>query len=122
MAEEVLQALIRDRNRQRDLKRWASPDWFGDVGQALLAITQGRPTRARSATGTPFSTVESWVTVREAAAEAGVSTRRVTALARRGDVVAKRIGSRLWLVDLESVRSRCGRGRRPDGRDGDDGG
>ena len=47
----------------------------------------------------------SWLGVMDAAARTGLSERQIRRMASSGRVIAKRIGKRSWLVDIESLEN-----------------
>lgn len=68
-----------------------------DLAPAAVASVIGRaPVRMRAT---------NWVGVMEAATRTGRSERHVRRLASSGRVIAKRIGNRSWLVDIESLEN-----------------
>ena len=56
------------------------------------------------------------MTTAEAATELGLALRTVQDRIERGDVLARRIGARLWLLDADAVERLRALGRKPMGR------
>jgi hypothetical protein len=100
---------MRDQERQMrengaGVQLWALPVYRAlqeasgaDLAPAAVASVIGRaPARMRAT---------NWLGVMEAAARTGRSERQVRRLASSGRVIAKRIGHRSWLVDIESLEN-----------------
>lgn len=83
--------------------------WALPVYKALQEASGADLDRAAAASviGPRLAKVEStnWVGVMDAATRTGRSERQVRRLASSGRVIAKRIGNRSWLVDIESLEN-----------------
>ncbi|MCA4132944.1 helix-turn-helix domain-containing protein [Arthrobacter sp. M4] len=109
VAAAVLRSLMRDQERQMrengaGVQVWALPVFRAlqeasgaELAPAAVASFIGRVPARMGAT--------SWLGVMEAAARTGRSERQVRRLAASGRVIAKRIGHRSWLVDIDSLEN-----------------
>jgi hypothetical protein len=105
VARAVLAALLRDQTARVRRDGLTLPSWLEPVCRALAAVADREPPPLpRSAIGRAVGTVESWVSVAEAADLTGHSERHIRRLAQSRQVLAQRVGRRSWLVDADSVR------------------
>lgn len=109
VADAVLRALMRDQAQQgrvngAGVPRWALPvykalqDAAGrDLSRPALMAVKGPPIGRLSSS--------SWLGVMDAAARTGMSERHIRRLASSGRVVARRVGRRNWVVDIDSLEN-----------------
>ena len=107
VANDVLAAVIRELTRHRT-NGGALPAWAQPVCEALAAAADVDPIplpRNVSDVGRGLAMLSStrWVTAGEAADLTGCSERHVRRLAASGQVVARRVGARSWLIDQDSI-------------------
>lgn len=110
VANAVLGAVIRDLTRHVRSNGGRVPAWARPVCEALAVAAEVTPIalpRSVSAIGPVPGTLASaqWVTVGLAADLTGCSERHIRRLAASGQVVARRVGARSWLIDADSVLS-----------------
>ncbi|MFF2296974.1 hypothetical protein [Arthrobacter sp. NPDC058127] len=109
IAQGVLRSLMRDVERQMREQGASVPVWALPVYKALQEASGADLDRTvvASVIGPRLAKVEStnWVGVMDAATRTGRSERQVRRLASSGRVIAKRIGHRSWLVDIDSLEN-----------------
>lgn len=105
----VLRSLIRDQERQMRENGAAVQVWALPVYRALQEASGAElvPAAVASVIGRAPARMRAtnWVGVMEAATRTGRSERQVRRLASSGRVIAKRIGHRSWLIDIESLEN-----------------
>lgn len=111
VAREVLNVLVRGLTVHVRSDGHPVPTWAQPVCQALAEVAELPCPAVGSATGTAPESLEAstWAPVDEAADLAGCSAAYVRRLARSGRVRARRVGSRSWLIDIESLTRVLGR-------------
>ena len=109
VANELLMLLLRATTAHVG-KGHLPPAWVAPVGQALadaagsavsgIALERLVVVRDSSSGGASH-----WVSVGEAAVAVGLGERRIRQFAQSHRVLAKKAGSRLWLIDMDSLTS-----------------
>jgi hypothetical protein len=109
VAVAVLRSLMRDQERQMRVNGVGVQQWTLPVYRALQdAAGRQLPVSARVAyIGPPVGKLSSssWLGVMDAAARTGMSERHIRRLASSGRVVARRVGRRNWVVDIDSLEN-----------------
>ena len=109
VAVAVLRSLMRDQERQMRVNGVGVQRWTLPVYRALQdAAGQQLSGSARVAfIGRAAESVGSaqWLGVMDAAARTGMSERHIRRLASTGRVVARRVGRRNWVVDIDSLEN-----------------
>ena len=111
VAREVLNVLVRGLTVYVRSDGHPVPAWAQPVCQALADVADAPCPAVSSATGTASESLEVaiWAPVDEAADSAGCSASYARRLARSGRVRARRVGSRSWLIDIDSLSRVLGR-------------
>lgn len=105
VAAWVGRSLIRDMTRQLRSNGKRPPTFAAELLEMLSEAAGERLPVDMSAIGHPVENVSvgTWIGVPEAARWAGRSQRHVRRMAAAGEVRARRVGERTWLVELESL-------------------
>lgn len=111
VAREVLNVLVRGLTVHVRSDGHPVPTWAQPVCQALADAAELPCPAVRSGTGTASESLEAstWAPIDEAADLAGCSPSYARRLARSGRVRARRVGSRSWLIDIDSLTRVLGR-------------
>lgn len=107
VAYGAMTAILRSLTSQLRSNGEPIPDWGKPVLEALsVAAGVPLPPSVVSVIGRPVGRVDvtNWLTVQAAAELVKRTDRHVRRLALSGQVRARRVGGRVWLVDLDSLR------------------